>query len=208
VAAILEAGAAVFREKGYDSATMTEIAARSGTAFGSLYRFFPSKESLADALLAHYAQHALDGLAALAEAAPGLTVEAMADALVDFVLGLQADRSFVVAVLDARGPFLNKRAQFRAALRAGMVLIVSRMAPELPEAQAAASAVVVLHTLKGVAHAVEDAPEHDGALVMAYRHLVRCYLTGLTHPAFAAAGVPANPVRPRRAGPPRPSPPA
>ena len=37
-------------EKGYDAATMTEIAARSGTAIGSLYRFFPSKESLSDAL--------------------------------------------------------------------------------------------------------------------------------------------------------------
>jgi AcrR family transcriptional regulator len=49
VAAILEAGVAVFTEKGYDAATMTEIAARSGTAIGSLYRFFPSKDVLADA---------------------------------------------------------------------------------------------------------------------------------------------------------------
>jgi len=45
VAAILEAGAAAFREKGYDAVTMTEIAARSGTTFGSLYRFFLRKRS-------------------------------------------------------------------------------------------------------------------------------------------------------------------
>ena len=34
VAAILEAGAEAFREKGYDAVTMTEIAARSGATFG------------------------------------------------------------------------------------------------------------------------------------------------------------------------------
>jgi AcrR family transcriptional regulator len=31
----------------YDQAKMTEIATRSNTAIGSLYRFFPSKEALA-----------------------------------------------------------------------------------------------------------------------------------------------------------------
>jgi len=48
VAAILEAAAAVIAEEGYEGATMAEIAARSGTKIGSLYRFFPNKESLAD----------------------------------------------------------------------------------------------------------------------------------------------------------------
>ena len=38
-----------------DAATMTEIAARSHTAIGSLYRFFPTKELIAEALLAEYA---------------------------------------------------------------------------------------------------------------------------------------------------------
>jgi len=51
VAAILEAAAAVIGEKGYESATMAEIAARSGTKIGSLYRFFPNKESVADTIL-------------------------------------------------------------------------------------------------------------------------------------------------------------
>jgi AcrR family transcriptional regulator len=39
VAAILKAGAAVISEKGYEMATMAEIAARSNTKIGSLYRF-------------------------------------------------------------------------------------------------------------------------------------------------------------------------
>jgi glyoxylase-like metal-dependent hydrolase (beta-lactamase superfamily II) len=54
VAAILKAGAAVISEKGHEMATMAEIAARSNTKIGSLYRFFPNKEVLANALIAHY----------------------------------------------------------------------------------------------------------------------------------------------------------
>ena len=51
VAAILEAAATVIAEKGYEGATMAEIAVRSSTKIGSLYRFFPNKESLADTIV-------------------------------------------------------------------------------------------------------------------------------------------------------------
>src|ERR1700744_6116460 len=54
VAAVLEAGAAVIAEKGYDAATMAEIAAVAKAPIGSLYRFFPNKEILADALVQRY----------------------------------------------------------------------------------------------------------------------------------------------------------
>src|ERR1700726_5115167 len=86
VAAILEAGAAAFREKGYDAVTMTEIAARSGTTFGSLYRFFPSKEALANALLAQYAERALNRLFELAEMAPTPTPGAAPPGPVAFLM--------------------------------------------------------------------------------------------------------------------------
>jgi AcrR family transcriptional regulator len=43
--------AAVIAEKGFEGATMAEIAARSDTKIGSLYRFFPNKESLADKIV-------------------------------------------------------------------------------------------------------------------------------------------------------------
>jgi AcrR family transcriptional regulator len=36
VAALIAAASAVFLEKGYDAATMTEIAARAGASIGSL----------------------------------------------------------------------------------------------------------------------------------------------------------------------------
>src|SRR3984957_10377644 len=54
VAELLEAAAAVFAEKGYEAATMTEIAARARAPIGSLYQFFPAKEALADMLVQNY----------------------------------------------------------------------------------------------------------------------------------------------------------
>lgn len=55
-AEILEAAAAVFGEKGYDRATMKEIAARAGIAPGTIYLYFKNKRDLllaiADRLIA------------------------------------------------------------------------------------------------------------------------------------------------------------
>jgi AcrR family transcriptional regulator len=50
VAILTEAAAKVFLEKGYEAATMTEIAAEATSSIGSLYQFFPTKVLLAEAL--------------------------------------------------------------------------------------------------------------------------------------------------------------
>src|ERR1700748_1418774 len=82
VAAILKAGAAVIAEKGYEAATMAEIAARSGTKIGSLYRFFPNKESLADTIVVS-ARENLDIVVDKFDAGvETLSVQALADSLV------------------------------------------------------------------------------------------------------------------------------
>src|SRR5271155_4190490 len=56
VAALMEAATAVIGERGFESATMAEIAARAGAQIGSLYRFFPNKEVLADALMHRFGE--------------------------------------------------------------------------------------------------------------------------------------------------------
>lgn len=47
---ILDAAAAVFDEVGYEAATTHMIAARAGTAIGSLYQFFPDKAAIFKAM--------------------------------------------------------------------------------------------------------------------------------------------------------------
>ncbi len=182
VAAIMEAGAALFKEQGYDAVTMTEIAARSGTAFGSLYRFFPSKEALADALLLQYAQHALDRLAELGGRAATMTLDELADALIAFMLALQTERSFAIAVVDARGDHDDKRAQFREALRGGLALMLQKAVPRLTKAKSLSMAIVLMHILKGIAGIERETMKLRRPLMADYRQLLRVYL------ASAAAG--------------------
>lgn len=51
VEAILEATARILAEEGYDKASTNHIAERAGISIGSLYQYFPNKESLMAALM-------------------------------------------------------------------------------------------------------------------------------------------------------------
>jgi AcrR family transcriptional regulator len=182
VAAIMDAAIAVFKDKGYDAATMTEIAARSRTAIGSLYRFFPTKEALADALLRQYTQHALDGLADLRARAGGMTLDELAGALVDFRLSLAPQRSFAIVLLDARGGSDDLREKFRNAMLSGLAAIL-RKAMSLTPAKAATMAIVLLHILKAVTAADEEKPAVRRVLLAEIRELVRVYLASVRRSA-------------------------
>lgn len=51
---ILHTAAAMFAEQGYESVTTNHIAARAEVSIGSLYRFFPNKDAILDALVEQY----------------------------------------------------------------------------------------------------------------------------------------------------------
>jgi AcrR family transcriptional regulator len=176
VAAIIKAAVEIFAEKGYDVATMTEIAARSGTAIGSLYRFFPSKEALADALLLQYAQHVKHALTELEQQVPHMKPDSVADALVDFMLALQSQRSFAVSLIDARGLEANERKRFREMMRGAIADIVRKTIPGVTPAKARVMAVVLLLMLKGLSGAMSEEPAARAMLIAEMRELVRMYL--------------------------------
>jgi len=176
VAAIMDAGIEVFTEKGFDAATMTEIAARSGTAIGSLYRFFPSKESLADALLLQYTQYVTSRLAELEERIPGMPSAGVAEALVDFMVALQSQRSFAIALIEGRGGHDTNRLQFRETMRSSMAKILRAALPGLTPAKSKTMGIVVLHALKAVADASQETPAVRRVLVAEIRDLLRIYL--------------------------------
>jgi AcrR family transcriptional regulator len=59
VKVILEGAAQVFSEEGY-SATTNRIAQRAGVSIGSLYQYFPNKESILSSLLGQHIQEGYD----------------------------------------------------------------------------------------------------------------------------------------------------
>src|ERR1700679_807763 len=81
VAALLEAGAAVIAERGFEAATMAEIAARAGAPIGSLHRCFPNKEVLADALMQRFGDVIGDAFDAIDARAGAMSTAELADAL-------------------------------------------------------------------------------------------------------------------------------
>ena len=102
VAALIDAGAELFAEKGYEATTMTEIASRAGAAIGSLYQFFPSKEALAEALFNRFAERAAASFAQVEERAPGCSGRELADLFIDHKLEQGTDRDAAIALSSAR----------------------------------------------------------------------------------------------------------
>ncbi len=184
VAAILEAAAAVFAEKGYEGATMAEVAARSGTKIGSLYRFFPNKESLADTIVVSARKNidaVFDGFNAGVHA---LSVRALANELMSLIFGL-FNRPAFMRLLDAGQEWSVKREEFRNALQqrvAGTLMIHS---PNLSEKSALDIAVVLLLNVKAVAtHQASFGPA--SGVPDEFRDMTRLYLESRLRPGKRA----------------------
>ena len=164
VAELLQAAAAVIQERGFDAATMAEIAARADAKIGSLYRFFPNKEAVAEAL----ARRLLEALEAEFEAirtqAAGAAPEAVADALIDLFVRLQPQAQAATSLLESRTDWTAVRARFRGQALAGVKAALSACAPDLGEEEAEAVAAVVLNNMKTLAHMLRnESPTSQGA---------------------------------------------
>jgi AcrR family transcriptional regulator len=151
VSEILEAAARVIQERGFDAATMSEIAEHAQANTGSLYRFFPSKEALAEALMQRYAllmEERYDQIEAMASDAK---INQLADALVDFIANIHEETTALIALLDSRSEWSTKRSEFRAFSLDRIVAILRRRAPKLNPKLAQDMAVVLLHSQKTMA---------------------------------------------------------
>jgi len=180
VARLLEVGATVFAEKGYESSTMAEIAERAGAPIGSLYRFFPSKEVLADALIARYAGQIDTFFAEINRQADPIAPEKTADILLRFLVDVRKETAAIAALLDVRSDRSAKRAEFRLGVLRHIIGTLRVLAPALPSSLAEDIAIVLLNnmkTLKGMAglKPQENVPTSPGAMEE-LRHMNRLYL--------------------------------
>jgi AcrR family transcriptional regulator len=159
VTALLDAGAALFAEKGYEATTMTEIAQRSGAAIGSLYQFFPSKEAFAEALFNRYAERTATALQRVVDRAPGLSSAQLADLLVDYKLALRSDGDAVVDFSSSIAAVVERRKPLRDAVRREIAAILRSANDALTDETATAAAVMIGEIMKTVpmlAKAEED----------------------------------------------------
>ncbi|GAJ28331.1 TetR/AcrR family transcriptional regulator [Acidomonas methanolica] len=174
VTAIFEAATALFAEKSYEAATMTEIAARSNTAIGSLYRFFPTKEVLAAALLERYGERLLAALDALIDRDPPLSPADAANGLLGIIQRLRTERSVVLSLIDRGIVWQSGVEPLRAALIARMSRLLSRLGgmPGPHDERA----VMLLHLVKAIFALPQDGSSPQSAQDGEAGTVLRLYL--------------------------------
>ena len=183
VAALLEAAVSLFAEKGYDAVTMTEVAARAGAPIGSLYQFFPSKETLADALLDRFGERLDDALKGIEERATTFTIPELGDALLGLLVGFHEERAAAITLTESRQETSTRAAELRLSLRRHLTRILRARIPQISPNRAESMALVVVQLMKAAAaqSAEKDLTIRDSVL-NELNHLMRLYLNDkMTH---------------------------
>lgn len=179
---LLEAASDLMAERGYEATTMAEIAARAGAKVGSLYRFFPNKEAVADALVQRHIAILEDEYAALAKRAATLSPDALADVLIELLVTLHPRVKSLSALMEARTDRMEIRDRARGHAIAGIAAALRVCAPGLEDALARDIAAVVLNTMKVLRSMLaKDAPTTSGA-PDELRQMHRLYLTDRLQP--------------------------
>src|ERR1700748_255955 len=178
VAAILKAGAAVISEKGYEMATMAEIAARTNTRIGSLYRCFPNKEVLANALIAHYHEGVHNAFDELDSRIQSLSFSVLADFLLDLMVDLHKGAGPTMKrLLEIPEVLSVKRGEFSRSIHKHIVRTLTLRSPGLTSDKAQDMAVALVGNMKTMAafSDLADQSVRPGA-IEELREMTRLYL--------------------------------
>lgn len=182
VAELLTAASDLMAEHGYEATTMAEIASRAGAKIGSLYRFFPNKEAVGEALLQHHMAIVHDEYEALAKRAADLSPEALADILIDLLAVLYPRVKSLPALMEAHTDRTEIRSRSRQQALTGISAALRVCAPGLDEQTARDIAAVVLNNMKVMlGMTLKDAPTTPGA-PDELRHMNRLYLSNRLGP--------------------------
>lgn len=174
VAALMAAATELFVEKGFDATTMTEIAAKAGAAIGTLYLFFPTKQAMAQAILAQNAEALSAELDDLRDRTQGMSAAAIADLLFARLGAFMAGHPAYSALLDLPGDDGWRRAM-RGRRRSQIATLFAAADPPLPAGQAERLAVIVPQLMRIPLTLIGEKRLRDGVLeelrLMLSRHL-------------------------------------
>ena len=170
----MQSAAGVIAERGFDATTMAEIASRAGAPIGSLYRFFPNKEILAQSLIRRYVELVDQAFAKIERGVKKESTAVLADALLDLMVDLHGETQTVVALLNVHSP---KRREFRAMVRQRIARLLQLRRPRLSAVKAENMAAVLLHTMKAMVRLnTEEKGESRTGTMSELREMTRLYL--------------------------------
>jgi AcrR family transcriptional regulator len=176
LANFLDAAAELFAEIGYEATTMTAIAERSGSGIGTLYHYFPDKQSMAFALLNQYAQKIEAYWKPLMEQAETLPHNAFAETFLERITEFLRERPAYLKLLAAPIRFSRDPAA-RRALRVAIANAFRAKDPSLTKEKAMLAANITLQMVKGMTTLYAEASPGDKPLIITeYKKALTLYL--------------------------------
>jgi AcrR family transcriptional regulator len=152
--ALVEAAAQVFVRDGYAAATTEAVAERAGVSIGSLYQYFPNKESLLVTLAGRHIDEGNERLAAALSGAVGRPLRALLTDVVEALIALHHDRPALHRIVFEEAPFppdLRDRMDTNRAVFLGVVEALLAAHPDAAPASRT-RAFVVMSAVEGVIH--------------------------------------------------------
>ena len=176
LAAFLDAAATLFAQVGYEAATMTAVAERSGSSIGALYNYFPDKQAIALTLLNQYGEEAEAHWKPLMEQAAKFSHQEFANLFIERITELVRHRpaylSLVAAPVRLHRPLAAKKA-----LSAKIANAFRAKNPSLSDEQSILAAKVVLQMVKGLMTLYAEAePRGKDLVVDEFKKVLTSYL--------------------------------
>jgi len=182
VAELLEAAASVMAEKGYDAATMTEIAERANSSIGSLYQYFPNKDAVVQALRKKYVEEVEERWVPLVAQASRMSLKQLVDRLFDMIIDYIEKRPAYLPLQGASGSYRRDTAS-RNRLREQFAALFRDRRPEMTKENAFRVANVSVQVLKAMNPLyVEAKGAERQEIVREFKSLLMGYLSSRLQP--------------------------
>jgi AcrR family transcriptional regulator len=193
---LLAAAEQLFASSGYEATTMNAIASLAGSSIGSLYQFFPNKESLGNALLLEY-MNELSGQIVDLKAASLIAPQVLGQKLIGIVFNYAVEHPACRVLAEV--PSVQKTESF-GVYCASVQDLLSAFAPSMKAAELSS---IALATLLMVRAAVQGSRLVDATTGATLRHEMQQAIGAyLEERLKIASPAPAKPVNPP--GPPNP----
>lgn len=174
VFALLNAASQVLAEKGYEAATMSEVAERADAAIGSLYQFFPNKQSIACALNTQCGEDIEKLWVPVLSETASLDVEQGLTRLIEVTVRYIDTHPVVLALQQTPKSTWNKSVKLR--LERHIATFLTRMNPTLTKGTAALHATICMRIIKTCSEHLLEIERHKRRRIVAeYKILLSCY---------------------------------
>ncbi len=184
VEVILEAAARILVKHGFDGMTTNSVAERAGVSVGSLYQYFPNKESLVAELEHRHHAELRAAFDAVFRRVETLDTEAMVGVMIDAAIRVHMVNPELHRVLSDEIPRIGPVPEFRAfeqEVHGKLKGLLDHRAHELAVPDTGLAAYLVIRTVEAAVHDTmihKDAPVDAGLLGAELSRMITGYLTG------------------------------